>query len=85
MLKSVAKVLVPGMLLAASVLVAPVSAQATTSPRTTDDCIDYAVDHGVNESLAFFACDAPTFDECYWTFRDNYVPATVAYHACKLK
>ncbi|GAA2819624.1 hypothetical protein GCM10010470_63630 [Saccharopolyspora taberi] len=83
MLRTMAKVLAPALLLAASVAAAP-AAQAET-PRTFRDCVGYAVDHGVHPELAYHACGAITFEHCYEIFRKEWVPASIAYHACKLR
>ncbi|MGV9300132.1 hypothetical protein [Amycolatopsis sp. NPDC003676] len=84
-----------GKALAAAVLAAgAITASAATasaapvSPVTANDfgaCMDYAVgEYDVEPWLAHDACDAGSFEECYWVLRREYVPAQVAVTACRL-
>ncbi|MBN9743037.1 hypothetical protein DMP23_18345 [Amycolatopsis sp. A1MSW2902] len=84
-----------GKALAAAVLAAgAITASAATasaapvSPVKADDfgaCMDYAVgEYDVEPWLAHDACDAATFEDCYWVLRRAYVPAQVAATACRL-
>ncbi|MGW4401443.1 hypothetical protein ACWEHA_39615 [Amycolatopsis nivea] len=84
-----------GKALAAAVLAAgAITASAATasaapvSPVKADDfgaCMDYAVgEYDVEAWLAHDACDAGTFEDCYWVLRRAYVPAQVAATACRL-
>ncbi|MCG3754622.1 MULTISPECIES: hypothetical protein [unclassified Amycolatopsis] len=84
-----------GKALAAAVLAAgAITASAATasaapvSPVKADDfgaCMDYAVgEYDVEPWLAHDACDAGTFEDCYWVLRRAYVPAQVAATACRL-
>ncbi|GAB3349541.1 hypothetical protein GCM10027360_03560 [Amycolatopsis echigonensis] len=48
-------------------------------------CMDYAVgEYAIEPWLAHDACDAATFEECYWVLHRAYVPAEVAVTACRL-
>ncbi|WP_158881384.1 hypothetical protein [Amycolatopsis anabasis] len=77
---------IPAVLLAATAVAAPLTASASTAPRSFGDCMDLAVaEHGVDPWLAHDACDAVSFEDCYWTFRHEYVPATLAAAACRLR
>ncbi|WP_116204957.1 hypothetical protein [Amycolatopsis circi] len=84
-----------GKALAAAVLAAgAVTASAATasaapvSPVTAQDfgaCMDYAVgEYDIEPWLAHDACDAGSFEECYWVLRRADVPAQVAATACRL-
>ncbi|WP_409180536.1 hypothetical protein F9C11_29055 [Amycolatopsis sp. VS8301801F10] len=84
-----------GKALAAAVLAAgALTASAATasaapvSPVKVNDfgaCMDYAVgEYDVEPWLAHDACDADSFEECYWVLRRAYVPAQVAATACRL-
>ncbi|MFD9890529.1 hypothetical protein ACFWY9_14385 [Amycolatopsis sp. NPDC059027] len=76
--------------LAAGALVATASG-ASASPVSTVNtqgfgaCMDYAVgQHDIEPWLAHDACDADSFEECYWIFRKQYVPAVIAGTACRI-
>ncbi|ATY12175.1 hypothetical protein CU254_18150 [Amycolatopsis sp. AA4] len=81
-----------GKALAAAVLAAGAitasAATASAAPVTANDfgaCMDYAVgEYNVEPWLAHDACDAGSFEECYWVLRRAYVPAQVAATACQL-
>lgn len=46
--------------------------------------MDYAVgEYDIEPWLAHDACDAGSFEECYWILRRDYVPAQVAATACR--
>ncbi|WP_406632828.1 hypothetical protein [Amycolatopsis sp. WGS_07] len=74
-------------LLAAGALAAAAPA-ASAAPVKADDfgaCMDYAVGaYDIEPWLAHDACDASSFEECYWVLRRAYVPAHVAGTACRL-
>lgn len=85
MFKSVAKVLVPAMVLAAGAVIVPLATTASAAPRSFNQCMDFLVGgHDVDPWLAHDACDAFTTQECYWILRDEYVPAVIAMHGCRL-
>jgi len=81
-----------GKALAATVLVAgaltATASAASASPVKAagfGDCMDYATgEYDIDAWLAHDACDANSFEECYWVFRSAYVPAVIAGTACRL-
>ena len=85
MLKAMAKVLAPALLLVAGAAVVPAAQAAAGTPRTFVSCVDHAVGHDVRTELAYHACGAITFEHCYRILRDEWVPATTAFRACKLR